>query len=552
MTELLLVTQIAFLVIMGFYLVSTRKAETEKKNAVEGNARMRAAELHKLRDISLTEPLSEKTRPKCMQDIVGQQEGISVLNAALCGKNPQHVIIYGPPGVGKTCAARLALELAKNSKDTPFAHDAKFVEMDATAIRFDERAIADPLIGSVHDPIYQGAGSYGQAGIPQPKPGAVTKAHGGVLFLDEIGELHSVQMNKLLKVMEDRRVFFESAYYSETDKNMPPYIHDVFKNGMPADFRLVGATTRRPEDIPSAIRSRCIEVFFRPLYKDELAVIAKNAAIGGGVPLEEGAAERVAEYSSSGRDAVNMIQLALGIAYANDNKIITKKDIEWIAKAGRYHKQNVLRIAKNARNGVVNALGVSSDMRGFVFDIECCAVRAKDRAGRLVLSGFAEKEEMKSQSRCLERRSTAICSAENVLAVLENLFGLPVREYDIRINALGGMMVDGPSAGLAMAVLVYSVLTQKAIPGDIAFTGEVSLTGLVRAVGGVREKTEAAARAGVHTVYIPKENSGEECELLKHAVTAGTVAEVISELFADEENISYIPECTDVVSAMAK
>ena len=113
-------------------------------------------------------------------------------------------------------------------------------------------------------------------------------------------------------------------------------------------------------------------------------------------------------------------------------------------------------------------------------------------------------------------------------------------------------MVDGPSAGLAMAVLVYSVLTQKAIPGDIAFTGEVSLTGIVRAVGGVREKTEAAARAGVHTVYIPKENSGEECELLKHAVTAGTVAEVISELFADEENISYIPECTDVVSAMAK
>ena len=45
------------------------------------------------------------------------------------------------------------------------------------------------------------------AGIPQPKPGAVTKAHGGILFIDEIGELHPIQMNKLLKVLEDRKVF---------------------------------------------------------------------------------------------------------------------------------------------------------------------------------------------------------------------------------------------------------------------------------------------------------------------------------------------------------
>ena len=82
-------------------------------------------------------------------------------------------------------------------KARPFARDAPFVEMDATCLRFDERAIADPLFGSVHDPIYQGAGPLGQNGVPQPKEGAVTRAHGGVLFLDEIGEMHPVQMNKL-------------------------------------------------------------------------------------------------------------------------------------------------------------------------------------------------------------------------------------------------------------------------------------------------------------------------------------------------------------------
>ena len=136
---------------------------------------------------------------------------------------------------------------------------------------------ADPLIGSVHDPIYQGAGAMGMAGIPQPKPGAVTKAHGGILFIDEIGELHPIQINKLLKVLEDRKVFLESAYYNSEDPNIPQHIHDIFQNGLPADFRLVGATTKTPHDIPPAVRSRCIEVFFRALSEEEVGIIASTA-----------------------------------------------------------------------------------------------------------------------------------------------------------------------------------------------------------------------------------------------------------------------------------
>ena len=111
----------------------------------------------------------------------------------------------------------------------------------------------------VHDPIYQGAGAMGIAGIPQPKPGAVTKAHGGILFIDEIGELHPIQINKLLKVLEDRKVILESAYYSPDDPNIPSHIHDIFQKGLPADFRLIAATTRMPQEIPPAIRSRCVE-----------------------------------------------------------------------------------------------------------------------------------------------------------------------------------------------------------------------------------------------------------------------------------------------------
>ncbi len=95
--------------------------------------------------------------------------------------------------LGKQQLPDLVLEEAKKISGCPFRSDAKFIEIDATTVRFDERGIADPLIGSVHDPIYQGAGAMGAAGVPQPKPGAVTKAHGGILFIDEIGELHPIR-----------------------------------------------------------------------------------------------------------------------------------------------------------------------------------------------------------------------------------------------------------------------------------------------------------------------------------------------------------------------
>ena len=98
-----------------------------------------------------------------------------------------------------------------------------------------------------------------------------------MLFIDEIGELHSIQMNKLLKVLEDRKVFLESAYYNSEDTHTPAYIHDIFQNGLPADFRLVGATTRSPHELPPALRSRCMEVYFRPLLPEEIGKIAEDA-----------------------------------------------------------------------------------------------------------------------------------------------------------------------------------------------------------------------------------------------------------------------------------
>ena len=271
MTNILMILQIVVLILMVYVMCNAINKPQKSRNVVIDRENTKELNnLNKLRQITLSEPLTEKSRPSTFEEIIGQEKGIKALKAALCGPNPQHVIIYGPPGVGKTAAARLVLEEARKSKLSPFADKAKFVELDATTLRFDERGIADPLIGSVHDPIYQGAGSLGVAGIPQPKAGAVTKAHGGLLFLDEIGELHPIELNKLLKVLEDRKVFLDSSYYSSEDTNMPKYIKEVFENGLPADFRLIGATTRSPQDIIPAIRSRCVEIFFRALLPEEI------------------------------------------------------------------------------------------------------------------------------------------------------------------------------------------------------------------------------------------------------------------------------------------
>src|SRR3712207_2535163 len=150
-------------IIMGIYFFNALKEQGSNRYTLSKENKKEVEKLKQMKQIKLTEPLTEKSRPKSFKEIIGQEKGIKALQAAICGPNPQHVIIYGPPGVGKTAAARIVLEDAKSKEFSPFSEDAKFVEIDATTVRFDDRGIADPLIGSVHDPIYQGAGALGRS-----------------------------------------------------------------------------------------------------------------------------------------------------------------------------------------------------------------------------------------------------------------------------------------------------------------------------------------------------------------------------------------------------
>lgn len=510
MPSILFLVQFFFAIVIGLYFLSLLKSQQGSKLAIEKESKKEMERIRKMRERSLTTPLSEYTRPSSFSDIIGQEDGLKALKAALCSPNPQHVLIYGPPGVGKTAAARVVLEEAKKSTLSPFNQNSSFIEMDATTLRFDDRGIADPLMGSVHDPIYQGAGPLGQAGIPQPKPGAVTKAHGGLLFLDEIGELHPIQMNKLLKVLEDRRVYLESAYYHAEDSNIPGHIHDIFKNGLPADFRLVGATTKNATEIPAALRSRCVEVYFRPLFQEEIGLIAKNACIKSKIEIEEAALNEIKKYATNGREAVNIVQISGGLALTQDRRKITLEDIQWVIQSGHYNPRPDKKIESSPSVGYVNGLGVYGPNIGMVIEIEATAMKAPEKGkGRIITTGIVDVEETNTPGRTLKRKSTASDSVDNVLTVIRKYFDIDTRDYDIHLNFPGGIPIDGPSAGVTMVTAIYSAITGLPIDHKVAMTGEVSIRGKVKPVGGVAAKLEAAKLAGCSKVIIPAENYQE-------------------------------------------
>jgi len=543
--------QAFFAIVIGLYFWTLLRNQRTSRSAVERESKKELEKLQHLRTISLTEPLAEKTRPTTFSEIIGQSEGLKSLRAALCGPNPQHVIIYGPPGVGKTAAARLVLEEAKKNADSPFLEDAKFTEVDATTARFDERGIADPLIGSVHDPIYQGAGAMGVAGIPQPKYGAVTKAHGGVLFIDEIGELHPIQINKLLKVLEDRKVFLESAYYSSENTNIPTHVHDIFQNGLPADFRMVGATTRTADEIPPAIRSRCLEIFFRALLPNEIALIAKNAVDKIEFTIDERGIDVVSQYATNGREAVNIIQISAGIAIGDGRQHIKASDIEWVVHNSQISPRQEKKIHKQPQIGFINGLAVFGPNMGTILEVEVSAISSQGRKGEVTITGLIEEETLGGGKRTVKRKSMAKGSVENVLTVLRKYMQVDANQYDIHINFPGGIPIDGPSAGVTIATGIYSAIKGLPISNTIAMTGEISIHGYVKPVGGVISKVEAAKQAGVKKVFIPKENWQEIFnEMIGIEVIAvERLDEVLKYVFDEQVERSILVPTGEILSA---
>lgn len=461
------------------------------------------AELEVLNSRKLTGNMQKLLRPESFSEIIGQDRAIKSLLSKIASPYSQHIILYGPPGVGKTTAARIALEEAKKLKYTPFKKDAKFVEVDGSTLRWDPREITDPLLGSVHDPIYQGTKhDLAETGVPEPKLGLVTEANGGVLFIDEIGELDEMLQNKLLKVLEDKRVEFSSSYYDPDDENTPKYIKRLFDDGAPADFVLIGATTREPNEISPALRSRCTEVFFEPLSNKDIEQIVVNSAKKLNVKLEDGVAETISRYTIEGRKASGILADAYGYVLYNKNNhdnqndvTIKVQDLNDVLSISRMIPFEEVKKDNEYEVGHIYGLGVSGYI-GSTIEIEAAVFPAKEKGkGKVRFNDTAG--------------SMAKDSVFNAASVIRKIADIDLSDYDIHVNVIGGGRIDGPSAGAAITICIMSSVLNKPIRQDIAVTGEISLRGNIKPVGGIFEKIYGARRKGIKTVTIPEDNKNE-------------------------------------------
>ena len=184
-----------------------------------------------------------------------------------------------------------------------------------------------------------------------------------------------------------------------------------------------------------------------------------------------------------------------------DEKVSVKaKDIQNLLGVRKYKEESLS--AETDEVGLVNGLACTS-VGGEVMRLEAAALPG---TGKVELTGSLG-DVMQESAR------TAIGYVRSQADSL----GIPTDFYkttDIHIHATeAAVPKDGPSAGVTMAVAIVSALTNRPIHHDVAMTGEISLRGRVLPIGGLKEKTMAAYKAGVHTVLIPKDNAPDLEEL---------------------------------------
>ena len=185
---------------------------------------------------------------------------------------------------------------------------------------------------------------------------------------------------------------------------------------------------------------------------------------------------------------------------------------------------------------------------GEILEVE---VNVMEGSGKLELTGNlgdVMKESAQAALSCLRSRAAVL--------------GIPADFYktkDIHVHfPEGAVPKDGPSAGIAMTTAILSALTGRKVKGGIAMTGEVTLRGRVLAIGGLKEKTMAAKRNGIHTVLIPKDNVRdlEEIDQTVRAalrfVPVGTVDEVFAAALCPETVQEEVAGCVAAFAPISR
>ena len=391
----------------------------------------------------------------------------------------QVLCLVGPPGVGKTSIA-LSVAKAMNRKVARLSLGGV---RDAADIRGHRKTYVGAMPGRIVEAI-------GRSGSMNP-----------LLVLDEIDKLGS-----------DHRGDPASALLEVLDTEQNHSFRDHYLE-IPIDLSRVMfiMTANTTDTIPRPLLDR-MELIELPSYTDEEKVqialrhLLPKQKTEHGVPkaalrIDENAIRAViSQYTrESGVRQLErqLAKLCRKTAMALNTKgvkrvTLTTENLTDFLGVPRYTRE---KAAKKDLVGVVNGLAWTQ-VGGEILPVE---VNVMDGTGKLELTGNlgdVMQESCKAALSCLRSRAAE-------LGIEADFY----KTKDIHIHfPEGAVPKDGPSAGIAITTALLSALTGRAVRHDVAMTGEVTLRGRVMPIGGLREKTMAALRAGLHTVIVPQEN----------------------------------------------
>ncbi|MDD1725159.1 MAG: ATP-dependent protease LonB [Methanospirillum sp.] len=383
---------------------------------------------------------------------------------------------------------------------------------------------AGALLGDVrHDPFQSG-------GLETPahdrvEAGAIHRAHKGVLFVDEINTLGLPSQQSLLTAMQEG----EFSITGQSERSSGAMVRT---EPVPCDFVMVAAgNLDAVEGMHPALRSRIrgngYELYMEDTMPDTpenrekfIRFIAQEIKNDGMIPhfdksaIDEVMHEAKRRSNRKGyltlklRDMGGLIRVAGDLARQEGAELTTRRHVIEAKKAARSIEDQIsaqvirrtreyeLAVVEGTEIGRVNGLAVMGSDAGSVLPIMAAISPAQGDGGEIIATGLLKE--------------IAQESIKNVGSILKRFTGKDIRNIDIHIQFIGTYQgVEGDSASVTVATAAISALEEIPVRQDIAMTGSLSVRGDVLPVGGVTYKIEAASKAGIRKVLIPKANLGD-------------------------------------------
>ncbi|MAT86003.1 MAG: ATP-dependent protease LonB [Euryarchaeota archaeon] len=447
--------------------------------------------------------------------------------------------------------------------------------VDATA------TLSGALLGDVrHDPFQSG-------GMETPahdrvEPGAIHRAHGGVLFIDEINLLRLEEQQALLTAMQERH--FPISGRSERSSGALTKSEPV-----PCDFILIAAGNLDAiQGMHPALRSRIRGYGYEVYVNSYMPDTASNRRrlirfIAQEVQRDQGTNRQIPHFDRSAvalilreaqrrsgrrgklslrlRELGGLVRIAGDMACEDNAELTTSKHVLQARSIAKPLEQQVadrmiekrqeysLVVNSGQRCGRVNGLAVLgadsglSDFSGIMLPVEALVTPSLASGGKVYATGGLS--------------DLAKESVTNVSAVIKKLTGKDVGDYDIHIQFVNTHGVDGDSASITIATAVISAIEDIPIRQDLAMTGSLSVRGEVLPIGGVTAKIEAAASLGIKKVVIPRANGPDvlldkQWEDKIEVILVDTLDEVMEHaMVRSDEKKSLVQRLSEVIDRLA-